>query len=52
MPLASIGTEFGGRDHSTIVYSVNSVTEAIQKDQNLSNLVNDIIKNINDKSKS
>ncbi|HRU98457.1 MAG TPA: chromosomal replication initiator protein DnaA [Ruminococcus sp.] len=52
MPLASIGTEFGGRDHSTIVYSVNSVTEAIQKDQNLSNLVNDIIKNIKDKSKS
>ena len=52
MPLASIGTEFGGRDHSTIVYSVNSVTEALQKDQNLSNLVNDIIKNIKDKSKS
>ena len=52
MPLASIGTEFGGRDHSTIVYSVNSVTEAIQKDQNLNGLVNDIIKNIRDKSKS
>ena len=52
MPLASIGTEFGGRDHSTIVYSVNSVTEAIQKDSNLSNLVNDIIKNIKDKGKS
>ncbi|MBR2284514.1 MAG: chromosomal replication initiator protein DnaA [Ruminococcus sp.] len=52
MPLASIGTEFGGRDHSTIVYSVNSIAEAIQKDENLSNLVNDIIKNIKDKSKS
>lgn len=51
MPLASIGTEFGGRDHSTIVYSVNSITESIKKDQNLSNLVNDIIKNIRDKSK-
>ena len=51
MPLASIGTEFGGRDHSTIVYSVNSVTDAIQKDANLSTLVNDIIKNIRDKSK-
>ena len=24
MPLASIGTEFGGRDHSTIVYAVNN----------------------------
>ena len=52
MPLAAIGTEFGGRDHSTIVYSVNNVTDAIQKDQNLCNLVNDIIKNIRDKSKS
>ena len=52
MPLASIGTEFGGRDHSTIVYSVNSVTEGIKKDSNLNNLVNDIIKNIRDKSKA
>ena len=51
MPLASIGTEFGGRDHSTIVYSVTSVTESMEKDSNLKNLVNDIIKNIKDKSK-
>lgn len=51
MPLASIGTEFGGRDHSTIVYSVTSVTEAMEKDANLKNLVEDIIKNIRDKSK-
>ena len=51
MPLASIGTEFGGRDHSTIVYSVNSITEGIQKDSNLNNLVNDIIKNIKDRGK-
>ncbi|MCD7811055.1 MAG: chromosomal replication initiator protein DnaA [Ruminococcus sp.] len=50
MPLASIGTEFGGRDHSTIVYSVNSVAENIKKDANLNSLVNDIIKNIRDKS--
>ncbi|MCQ2459262.1 MAG: chromosomal replication initiator protein DnaA [Ruminococcus sp.] len=52
MPLASIGTEFGGRDHSTIVYSVTSVTEAMDKDANLKNLVSDIIKNIKDKSKN
>ncbi|MDE7364762.1 MAG: chromosomal replication initiator protein DnaA, partial [Ruminococcus sp.] len=51
MPLASIGTEFGGRDHSTIVYSVNSISDAIQKDSSMSNLVNDIIKNIKNKSK-
>lgn len=50
MPLASIGTEFGGRDHSTIVYSINSVAENIKKDANLNRLVNDILKNIRDKS--
>lgn len=51
MPLASIGTEFGGRDHSTIVYSVTSVTDAMAKDSTLRTLVEDIIKNIRDKSK-
>ncbi len=51
MPLASIGTEFGGRDHSTIVYSVTSVTDAMAKDSTLRTLVEDIIKNIKDKSK-
>ena len=51
MPLASIGTEFGGRDHSTIVYAVNNVSEGLKKDTNLRNLVNDIIKNIKDKGK-
>lgn len=51
MPLATIGSEFGGRDHSTIVYSVTSVTEAMKKDANLKNLVNDIIKSIRDKGK-
>ena len=52
MPLQTIGTEFGGRDHSTIVYSVTSVTDAMKKDANLKNLVDDIIKNIQDKSKA
>ena len=51
MPLASIGTEFGGRDHSTIVYSVTNVTDAMKKDSTLRTLVEDIIKNIRDRSK-
>ncbi|MBQ8435351.1 MAG: chromosomal replication initiator protein DnaA [Oscillospiraceae bacterium] len=50
MPLASIGTEFGGRDHSTIVYSVNNVTNNIKKDAHLKELVDDTIKNIRDHS--
>lgn len=50
MPLAAIGTEFGGRDHSTIVYAINNVTVALQKDENLRQLVEDIIKDIRDKN--
>ena len=52
MPLASIGTEFGGRDHSTIVYSISNISDAMKKDQGLNDLVNDVIKNIKDNSKS
>ena len=51
MPLQSIGLEFGGRDHSTIVYAINNVTAGIKKDPNLKELVEDIIKNIRDKGK-
>ncbi len=50
MPLAAIGSEFGGRDHSTIVYAINNVTVALQKDENLRTLVEDIIKDIRDKN--
>lgn len=50
MPLASIGVEFGGRDHSTIVYAVNNVSASIKKDPHLKELVEDMIKNIKDRS--
>ncbi len=50
MPLAAIGMEFGGRDHSTIVYAINNVTEALKKDANLKELVDDIIKDIREKN--
>ena len=50
MPLASIGVEFGGRDHSTIVYAVNNVSASIKKDSHLKELVEDMIKNIKDRS--
>lgn len=48
MSHASIGTEFGGRDHSTIVYAVNSVSNSMKKDAHLKELIEDIIKNIKD----
>lgn len=50
MPLAAIGMEFGGRDHSTIVYAINTVNDAIKKDSNLKDLVDDIIKDIREKN--
>ncbi|MGN0592562.1 MAG: chromosomal replication initiator protein DnaA [Ruminococcus sp.] len=52
MPLQSIGTEFGGRDHSTIVYAINNIEAGMKRDSNLNQLVNDIIKNIRDKSRA
>ena len=50
MSLAAIGTEFGGRDHSTIVYAINTINDALKKDENLKTLVDDIIKDIRDKN--
>ncbi len=51
MPLASIGMEFGGRDHSTIVYAVNNVAQSIKKDATIKDLVETIIKNIRERGK-
>ncbi len=50
MSLVTIGTEFGGRDHSTIVYSINNVEANLKKDVNLRAIVEDIVKNIKDKT--
>ncbi len=50
MPLQAIGTEFGGRDHSTIVYSIGNIETAMKHDEHLKQLVEDIIKNIRSKS--
>ena len=39
MPLASIGTEFGGRDHSTVIHSFRKVEEQILEDKDLADLI-------------
>ncbi|MEG0614591.1 MAG: chromosomal replication initiator protein DnaA [Oscillospiraceae bacterium] len=49
MPLTQIGEEFGGRDHSTIVYAISNVEANIKKDNHLKEIVEDLIKNIRDK---
>ena len=41
----SIGKEFGGRDHSTIKYAIDTTTKKMKKDSKLRSIVEDIIKN-------
>ena len=49
MPLINIGEEFGGRDHSTMVYAVQQVEKLMKKDPKVKPTVEDIIKNIRDR---
>ena len=49
MSLSSIGEEFGGRDHSTIVYAIQQAEKTISKDKKTKAMVEDIIKNIRDR---
>lgn len=46
MSMAPIGEEFGGRDHSTIVYALNQVKKQIETDSRQKAIIEDIIKNI------
>ena len=45
MSMEAIGNEFG-RDHSTVVYSINTMERNLQKDRHLKEMVDDITKNI------
>lgn len=42
----AIGQEFGGRDHSTIVYAINKVKSIIKKDTSYRATIDDLVKNI------
>ncbi len=48
LPMKQIGAEFGGRDHTTIVYAIQKVEKQMETDANFKNTVNDIIKNISE----
>jgi len=41
-----IGEEFGGRDHTTAMHNVKKISEDIETDQELANIVREIISNI------
>ncbi len=49
IPMAAIGKEFGGRDHSTVVYAIQQVEKNIARDAKMKATVEDIIKNIRDR---
>lgn len=49
LPMASIGKEFGGRDHSTVVYAIQQVQKTMGQDRKVKATVEDIIKNIRDR---
>ena len=49
MPMVEIGKEFGGRDHSTVVYAIQQIEEKTKKDPVTKATVSDIIKNIRDR---
>ena len=46
MSQSDIGMEFGGRDHSTVVYALQQVAKTISTDPRKKEMVEDIIKNI------
>ena len=46
MSMSNIGAEFGGRDHSTVVYAIQKVEKNIKTDISLKETIEDIIKNI------
>lgn len=46
MSMEDIGKEFGGRDHSTVVYSIKNTQKRMETDTSLQETVEDIIKNV------
>ena len=48
-PTFAIGNEFGGRDHSTVVYALQQMEKNLQKDSKIKATAEDIIKNIRDR---
>ena len=46
MSLPQIGNKFGGRDHSTVLHSVNKIKSEIETNLNTLNLINELISRI------
>ena len=48
MSTEAIGEEFGGRDHSTVVYSLSQTEKMMKTDSRLREIIEDITKNVKD----
>ena len=48
LSMTAIGEEFGGRHYSTIVYTMQEMEKKLEKDTKTKEMVDDIIKNIQD----
>ncbi len=48
MSMAAIGDEFGGRDHSTVVYAIAQTEKMMKTDSRLREIIEDITKNVKD----
>lgn len=48
LSLKAIGTEFGNKHHSSIIYALKEIKNKMEKDVSLKSTIDDIIKNINE----
>ena len=44
--LTKIGLEFGGKNHTTVMHSVNKIKKMIKEDENLNNEIQKIIDSV------
>ena len=47
IPLTEIGQEFGGKDHSTVLYSLKKIQQKMRTDPAFKETINEIVSNIN-----
>ena len=52
LPLVQIGSQIGGRDHSTIIHGCKSIEKMIKNDVNLSKNINEFIEELSTKKYS
>lgn len=47
--LPKIGEEFGGRDHTTVIHAYEKISQSLNTDESLQNIINDVSKKLNPK---